>query len=151
MRHRVHRDSKCRIVTSTIRQGRNIKALVHLPYGVCPKRAPFLSRKKSRQRKSRTVAGNRLFPSPASFGVWVFFFPVLFLSGKKKNQKESRERTKKQRHIRQSSLCHAGIATFSLLLFFFQKKKRKERKKKAGNGHKNKGIPGKAPSVTLVR
>ena len=28
MRHRVHRDSKCRIVTSTIRQGRNIKALV---------------------------------------------------------------------------------------------------------------------------
>ena len=58
---------------------------------------------------------------------------------------ESRERSQEIFCSRPRFLWN-GVFFFSS--FSFRRKKRK--RKKAGNGHKNKGLSGKAPSVTLV-
>ena len=76
--------------------------------GQSRKRATFLSRNKSSQKKVANGQGSLSFSQPRFLWNGVSFF-LPFLSGERKGSE-----------------------------------------KKAGNGHKNKGISGKAPSVTLV-
>ena len=112
--------------------------------GQSRKRATFLSRKKSSQKKVANGHRIKAFSSPAS-SVAGFLFSSFSFRRKKRKRKESPERTCNKGIFQPRSLC-GGVSFF----LPFLSGERKGSEKKAGNGHKNKDISGKAPSVTLV-
>ena len=104
------------------------------------------------RRKSCDIFG---FFHPFSCTSFSFFylereFSVLFLSRKKKNQKESHERSYKTMAFpARLPLKHRDV-DFFFCYFSFSRKRKVKREKKAGNRRKNKGISGPASFVMLV-